>query len=68
MYVQKMAAPAAGRNTAMTIANIRKRDGRLVSFDPQKIESAIFRAFQASASAKGHETTQALTELVVKDL
>ena len=52
----------------MTIANIRKRDGRLVPFDPQKIENAIFRAFQASASAKGHETTQALTELVVKDL
>ncbi|MBR4082268.1 MAG: anaerobic ribonucleoside triphosphate reductase [Clostridia bacterium] len=52
----------------MTIANIRKRDGRLVPFDPQKIENAIFRAFQASASAKGHETAQALTELVVKDL
>ena len=49
----------------MTITRIRKRDGREVPFDAEKIENAIFRAFQASSSAKGHETAQALTEQVV---
>ena len=35
----------------MSIRNIRKRDGREVAFDQQKIEQAIFAAFQASGSA-----------------
>ena len=52
----------------MTIAKIRKRDGREVPFDADKIENAIFRAFQASSSAKGHETARALTEQVVAEL
>ncbi len=52
----------------MTITRIRKRDGREVPFDAEKIENAIFRAFQASSSAKGHETAQALTEQVVNEL
>lgn len=49
----------------MSIENIRKRDGRLMPFDASKIEQAIFAAFQASGSAKGHETSAVLTEQVV---
>ena len=52
----------------MSITNIRKRDGRTVEFDQTKIENAIFRAFQASSSAKGRETAQALAQQVVKEL
>ena len=52
----------------MSILKIRKRDGREVPFDQDKIENAIFAAFQASGSAKGHETAQALTEKVVQEL
>ena len=52
----------------MTIESIRKRDGRLVPFDRQKIENAILSAFRASGSAKGMETAQALTDAVMNDL
>ncbi|MBQ8312223.1 MAG: anaerobic ribonucleoside triphosphate reductase [Clostridia bacterium] len=52
----------------MGIINIRKRDGRMVEFDQAKIENAILRAFQASSSAKGRETAQALAERVVTEL
>ena len=52
----------------MSINNIRKRDGRTMPFDREKIENAIFRAFQASGSAKGHETAEALTERVIQEL
>ncbi|MCH5285892.1 MAG: anaerobic ribonucleoside triphosphate reductase [Christensenellaceae bacterium] len=52
----------------MSILKIRKRDGREVPFDQDKIEHAIFSAFQGSGSAKGHETAQALTEKVVQEL
>ena len=52
----------------MGIINIRKRDGRMVEFDQTKIENAILRAFQASSSAKGRETAQALAERVVTEL
>ena len=52
----------------MSITNIRKRDGRTMVFDRAKIENAIFRAFQASGSAKGHETSEALTDRVMKEL
>ena len=41
----------------MGIDMIRKRDGREVPFDQDKIEQAIFASFQASGSARGHETT-----------
>ncbi len=49
----------------MSIRNIRKRDGREVAFDQQKIEQAIFAAFKASGSAKGHETSALLAQQVV---
>ena len=52
----------------MSINNIRKRDGRTMPFDREKIENAIFRAFQASGSAKGHETAEVLTERVIQEL
>ena len=52
----------------MSITYIRKRDGRTVEFDQAKIENAILRAFQASSSAKGHETAQALAQKVVEEL
>ena len=52
----------------MSILKIRKRDGREVPFDQEKIEHAIFAAFQGSGSAKGHETAQALTDKVVQTL
>ena len=52
----------------MSINNIRKRDGRTMPFDREKIENAIFRAFQASGSDKGHETAEALTERVIQEL
>lgn len=40
----------------MTIENIRKRDGRLVSFDVDKIAEAIAKAFNATYKP-GHEVT-----------
>ena len=52
----------------MSIRNIRKRDGREVAFDQQKIEQAIFAAFQASGSAKGHETSALLAQQVVTQM
>ena len=52
----------------MSITNIRKRDGRTMPFDRAKIENAIFRSFQASGSAKGHETAEALTDRVMREL
>ena len=52
----------------MSIVSIRKRDGREVAFDRSKIEHAIFAAFQASGSAKGHETSTHLTDLVVEKM
>ena len=50
----------------MGIDMIRKRDGREVPFDQDKIEQAIFASFQASGSARGHETSRKLTEEVVR--
>ena len=47
------------------ITSIRKRDGRVVSFDPMKIEQAIEKSFMASGSQKSAETAHELTTLVV---
>lgn len=52
----------------MSIESIRKRDGRTVAFDKQKIEHAIFSAFQASGSAKGHETAEQMADRVMEEL
>ena len=52
----------------MGIDKIRKRDGREVPFEVDKIEHAIFASFQASGSARGHETSRKLADEVVKQL
>ncbi len=50
------------------IETIRKRDGRVVPFDGEKITMAVLRAFEASGSAKGEETARAISETVEKEL
>ncbi len=42
------------------IASIVKRDGRTVPFTAEKIEDAVYKAFQASGSAKGRDTAHAI--------
>ncbi len=52
---------------AMIPASVLKRDGRRVSFDPGKIESAIARAGAATGEF-GSEEAGRLTEQVLKVL
>lgn len=52
----------------MAIITIKKRDGRLVPFDLNKIERAIFKSFEASGSAKGEETAKAIAQIVAMEL
>ena len=47
---------------------IRKRDGRTVPFDTEKITNAIWKAFEASLSAKPHETAEEIAQQVVHNL
>ena len=42
------------------ISSIKKRDGRTVPFDPEKIEQAIDKAFMASGSQKSAETARVI--------
>ena len=50
------------------IVSIKKRDGRVVPFDPAKIEQAIEKSFMASGSQKSAETAQELTDQVVQTI
>ena len=50
------------------IQTIRKRDGRTVPFDAEKITNAMCKAFQASSSAKGRDKAEELTKEVVEKL
>ena len=50
------------------IISIKKRDGRVVPFDPSKIEHAIAHCFLGSGSQKSEETAQELAALVVSQL
>ncbi|MDD7662522.1 MAG: anaerobic ribonucleoside triphosphate reductase, partial [Eubacteriales bacterium] len=50
------------------IISIKKRDGRVVPFDPSKIEHAIAHCFRGSGSQKSDETAQELAALVVSQL
>ena len=43
---------------ATSIDKLRKRDGRLVDFDEQKIANAINKAFQATLSDRPEEQPQ----------
>ena len=47
------------------ITSIKKRDGRVVTFDPAKIEQAIEKSFMASGSQKTADTAHELATLVV---
>ncbi|MEM3399820.1 MAG: vitamin B12-dependent ribonucleotide reductase [Candidatus Micrarchaeia archaeon] len=47
------------------IKKIRKRDGRIVDFDPEKIANAIWKAAQ-SVGGKDRETAERLSQIVVK--
>jgi ribonucleoside-diphosphate reductase alpha chain len=47
------------------VGQIRKRDGRIVEFDPSKITNAILKAFAATKSGDG-EVAKKLTEEVVE--
>ena len=47
---------------------IRKRDGRTVPFETEKITAAIWKAFEASHSAKPHETAEEIAMQVVHNL
>jgi anaerobic ribonucleoside-triphosphate reductase len=53
--------------TKSTIKKIKKRDGRIVSFDIKKIERAIWLAAKA-AGGKNRQKAKYLTGLVVKEL
>ncbi|MBR1584691.1 MAG: anaerobic ribonucleoside triphosphate reductase [Clostridia bacterium] len=50
------------------ITSIRKRDGRIVPFDMEKIQGAVQKAFEASGSAKGEETARAISQQVETEL
>ncbi len=49
---------------ASPLKNIRKRDGRVVLFDPEKVTDAIFKAAKAEGGSN-RETAQGITESVV---
>ena len=50
------------------ITSIRKRDGRIVPFDQDKIQQAVFKALKASGSAKGEESAKAVSQQVEAEL
>ncbi|MBR4539644.1 MAG: anaerobic ribonucleoside triphosphate reductase [Clostridia bacterium] len=50
------------------ITSIRKRDGRVVPFDIEKIQHAVTKAFEGSGSAKGEETARLISEQVEREL
>ena len=50
------------------IASIKKRDGRIVEFDQDKIEQAIEKSFMASGSLKADETAHELALAVVAEV
>ena len=50
------------------ITSIKKRDGRIVPFDQNKIESAIAKSFIASNNKKTVETVRELTAMVISEV
>lgn len=52
----------------MTIRQIKKRDGRTVPFDPQKIQRAIIKSFEATYRPANEDVPQMLTEKVIAAL
>ena len=47
---------------------IRKRDGRTVAYEEDKIAEAILRAFEAVGSAKGSDEAHRLARIVTRDI
>src|SRR5210317_2024838 len=73
--VEPVAAVVADNTSALSSKyNVVRRNGKLTSFDKDKIAIAMTKAFlaveggQAAASGRVHETVDKLTELVVKTL
>ena len=54
--------------TLSMIKSIRKRDGRIVPFEQEKIEQAIENCFMASGTRKTHDTAKELTQLVIAEV
>ena len=50
------------------IKSIKKRDGRIVPFESEKIEQAIENCFMASGTRKTRETAKELTQLVIAEV
>lgn len=50
------------------IVQIKKRDGRLVPFEREKIENAIIKAFSASASKRSQQSAKEVTDEVIRRL
>ncbi|MBR6526234.1 MAG: anaerobic ribonucleoside triphosphate reductase [Clostridia bacterium] len=50
------------------ITSIKKRDGRTVSYNEEKIAQAIFKAMRASGNLKGEETAHSLAQQVTSEL
>jgi ribonucleoside-triphosphate reductase len=51
--------------TAVAIASVQKRDGRVVAFDQKRIDAAILRAFVAVGLGEPADRAHALSERVV---
>ena len=73
--VESVAAVAADNTSALSSKyNVVRRNGKLTSFDKDKIAIAMTKAFlaveggQAAASTRVHETVEQLTDLVVGTL
>ena len=73
--VESVAAVAADNTSALSSKyNVVRRNGKLTSFDKDKIAIAMTKAFlaveggQAAASSRVHETVEHLTSLVVATL
>ncbi len=52
------------RRTGACIATVRKRDGRIATFDQKRIDAAIMRAFRAVGLGKQEERARALGQQV----
>ena len=71
---QQAQAPAQEKNKSANQYNVLRRNGKLTSFDKEKIVVAMTKAFlaveggQAAASSRVHETVARLTTDVVANL
>jgi len=52
----------------MTVAQVRKRDGRIAPFDRERIANAIFKAAQAVEQKDGRRVAERITDGVIATL